>query len=1265
MMVLGALPSLSRTDANHPCVFDRQGFALKALIAAFVHRLCHRFVVAVLAALGATTTVWAQPYTVHDNGTVTDAATGLTWDRCVLGRTGPTCTGSLVRLSWVDALIEVTQRNRANHLGFSDWRLPNVNEIESLVNINAAYPAIDTTAFPNTPMSPSVWSSTTTPNPNAAWRISFDDGTFFQGSKDRSSVSQRSAVRLVRGGQAHASFDTWLPVAGVCGSAHSTNPVVTAPSAGLCLPGTPSGVTTSAANFTWTCDGFNGGAANSCSATRGYTVTPSAGANGSISPGTPQVVAFNATRAFTVTPDSGFSASVAGSCGGSLNSGEYSTNAVTTDCTVSATFYDSAPEPFGFTPLTGVATGTVVMSAAFSVMGIAGPSAISITGGEYKVNGGNFTNTPGTVVAGDTVTVRHTSSAAGSSLTTTTLTIGGITASFESTTGAPVFGQCGSASSAALRLAAPSADLCAAGVATGVSTSAADFSWTCNGLNTGMASGTCTASRGYTVTPSAGANGSISPSTPQVVAFNATRAFTVTPDSGFSASVAGSCGGSLNSGEYSTNAVTTDCTVSATFYDSAPEPFGFTPLTGVATGTVVMSAAFSVMGIAGPSAISITGGEYKVNGGNFTNTPGTVVAGDTVTVRHTSSAAGSSLTTTTLTIGGITASFESTTGAPVFGQCGSASSAALRLAAPSADLCAAGVATGVSTSAADFSWTCNGLNTGMASGTCTASRGYTVTPSAGANGSISPSTPQVVAFNATRAFTVTPNVGLDANVSGCGGTLTGTTFTTAAITADCTVAASFVDNSVPVALSVPSAGGSVSPSPGTTLIIAPPAGGASGPPTVITLPPPTPNGAPITLQFPSGVVVQIRATSLDATLSVINLLIGNTLVPVIEVRGGSVAISGSTVQGPQLLVGGTLLSSAGNTCPGAPQLQVVTTTAGSRTLAVTGPSGCALSFGPSTLGRASPSTSGTLRPGQLAEFDSDGRLARVRLGSIDGKGELSGDPQALVNRFFGTADLNTQAWVSRVDKPAPGSTTAVLNTLIAGLPPEVQSALRYRGTDFVSGVLRFVNTDNASIDLVAWPLGVITVSPGSASASLDVDGTALIQQDGLGLRLAPAPNDLGDLTNRITQAGGKVTLQANGILRIQLTANAAPLVVRPDWWAPTATTPAGVVQDTNGITHTAQSGRSQRLNGAAADTQALLNLLKASDAQAAIATQANAALQVTLNGLRYTLAPQAQVIAMPTAQAGRPWWISGGTLYLPLTEADGSTPKWAQGFGLR
>jgi hypothetical protein len=69
---------------------------------------------------------------------------------------------------------------------------------------------------------------------------------------------------------------------------------------------------------------------------------------------------------------------------------------------------------------------------------------------------------------------------------------------------------------------------------------------------------------------------------------------------------------------------------------------------------------------------------------------------------------------------------------------------------------------------------------------------YNVTPSWGANGSISPSSVVTVNANGVASFTVTPNVGYQiASVTGCGGTLSGSTYTTGPVSADCTVSATF------------------------------------------------------------------------------------------------------------------------------------------------------------------------------------------------------------------------------------------------------------------------------------------------------------------------------------------------------------------------------------------------------------------------------------------------------------------------------------------
>lgn len=81
---------------------------------------------------------------------------------------------------------------------------------------------------------------------------------------------------------------------------------------------------------------------------------------------------------------------------------------------------------------------------------------------------------------------------------------------------------------------------------------------------------------------------------------------------------------------------------------------------------------------------------------------------------------------------------------------------------------------------------------------------HTVTPVAGAGGSITPSTPQAVNGGASTAFTIAADAAhvID-NVTGCGGTLAGDTYTTGVISADCTVTASFKAQGTPSSVVTP------------------------------------------------------------------------------------------------------------------------------------------------------------------------------------------------------------------------------------------------------------------------------------------------------------------------------------------------------------------------------------------------------------------------------------------------------------------------------
>ncbi|HQP34167.1 MAG TPA: DUF1566 domain-containing protein [Polyangiaceae bacterium] len=109
---------------------------------------------------GATRTL--QP-TLHGGvWVVVDSLTGLMWQQ------GASATTSKLTAA-------VTYCDQLDYAGETDWRLPTIAELQGLVDYSGASPAIDSSAFPNTPAN--LWSSTITASePTLAWTVSFGDG---------------------------------------------------------------------------------------------------------------------------------------------------------------------------------------------------------------------------------------------------------------------------------------------------------------------------------------------------------------------------------------------------------------------------------------------------------------------------------------------------------------------------------------------------------------------------------------------------------------------------------------------------------------------------------------------------------------------------------------------------------------------------------------------------------------------------------------------------------------------------------------------------------------------------------------------------------------------------------------------------------------------------------------------------------------------------------------------------------------------------------
>lgn len=94
----------------------------------------------------------------------------------------------------------------------------------------------------------------------------------------------------------------------------------------------------------------------------------------------------------------------------------------------------TAVNPFYFIPQTNQLISTYILSNTILVTGNTVPVAISITGGQYSINGGTFTSAAGVVNPLDTVQVEVMSSASVNTATSATLTISGTSAAFSVTT---------------------------------------------------------------------------------------------------------------------------------------------------------------------------------------------------------------------------------------------------------------------------------------------------------------------------------------------------------------------------------------------------------------------------------------------------------------------------------------------------------------------------------------------------------------------------------------------------------------------------------------------------------------------------------------------------------------------------------------------------------------------------------------------------------------------------------------------------------------
>ncbi len=151
-----------------------------------------------------TATTPDSDFTVNGDGTVTHINTGLMWKVCSEGQTwanGDCTTGTITTHTWQEALqIPQTLNNAGGYSNNIDWRLPNIKELLSIIEVQCYEPAINETIFPSTSIY-DYWSSSPTPEDSSyAWVVYFGYGYLSWGERyDPRGYGEY--VRLVRDGQ--------------------------------------------------------------------------------------------------------------------------------------------------------------------------------------------------------------------------------------------------------------------------------------------------------------------------------------------------------------------------------------------------------------------------------------------------------------------------------------------------------------------------------------------------------------------------------------------------------------------------------------------------------------------------------------------------------------------------------------------------------------------------------------------------------------------------------------------------------------------------------------------------------------------------------------------------------------------------------------------------------------------------------------------------------------------------------------------------------
>ncbi len=145
-----------------------------------------------------TLTLNSGEFVLHDNGTVTDTTTGLTWQSCAVGQVWDfataTCAGNAQAYTYANAM-KIT----SDFAGKTDWRLPSLVELNSIVELKNNNQPVNKLVFPQMSLDKGFISSTiyAAKTQSLTWIVLTNSGKNSQPTS--SNAANTNYVRLVRG----------------------------------------------------------------------------------------------------------------------------------------------------------------------------------------------------------------------------------------------------------------------------------------------------------------------------------------------------------------------------------------------------------------------------------------------------------------------------------------------------------------------------------------------------------------------------------------------------------------------------------------------------------------------------------------------------------------------------------------------------------------------------------------------------------------------------------------------------------------------------------------------------------------------------------------------------------------------------------------------------------------------------------------------------------------------------------------------------------